>query len=147
MIFLSAIAQPCVITLTGELWGGKIGIWAFGKELLAACNSKNCPKGTLEWHQVSANKEQVCCMLVEKVLPAINMKWLVRWRQKTVLCQQDNASSHLLSYNTKCLAACKEKKLSIQLSYQPVQLPDLNVKNLGLFFLLIACKRESLQRT
>ena len=100
----------------------------------------------MQWHQVSANRQQLHCMLVEKVLPAINMKWLVRWRQKTVLCQQDNASSHLLSYNTKCLAACKEKKLSIQLSYQPVQLPDLNVKNLGLFFLIDCLQKRILAK-
>ena len=55
-MFLSAIARPCIIPSTGKMFDGKIGIWALAKERPAACNIKNHPKGTMEWHQVLANK-------------------------------------------------------------------------------------------
>ena len=73
-------------------------------------------------------------MLSEKFLPAIDMKWPVGWRRKTVLCQQDNASPHLLLDNAKFFAACKEKKLLIQLINQPAQSPDLDVNSLDFLF-------------
>ena len=83
----SAIACPFIIQSTSEMFDGKIGIWVFAKERLDACSSKNRPVGTLEWHQVSANKQKVREMLIENVLPAIKGKWPVGWRRKAVLCQ------------------------------------------------------------
>ena len=132
VMFLLAIACTCIILLTGKMFNDKIGIWAFAKEQPAACNSKNQPKGTMEWHQVLANKEQVHCMLIENVLPAIDRKWPAGWHCKTVLCQQDNAP-HLLPDDAKLLASQKGKQLSIRLVNQPLQLPNLNVNNLSLF--------------
>ena len=75
VMFLSAIACPCIIPLMGKIFNGKIGIWAFAKEWPATCNSKNQPKGKMEWHQVLANKKQVHCMPIENVIPAIERKW------------------------------------------------------------------------
>ena len=72
-------------------------------------------------------------MLIDNVLPAIDRKWPVGWRRKTVLCQQDNASPHLSSDNAEFVNSCKGKCLSICLVNQPAQSPDLNVNNLGLF--------------
>ena len=65
VMFLSAITHPCIIPSTREMFDSKIGIWAFAKERPAARNSKNCPAGTMEWHQVSANKQKVREMLLE----------------------------------------------------------------------------------
>ena len=87
----------------------------------------------MEWQQVSANKQKVCEMLLENVLPAIDRKWPVGWRRKTVLCQQDNASLYLSLTNAEFLASCKGKQLSIHLVNQPAQSPNLNINNLGLF--------------
>ena len=128
-----AIARPCIIPSTREMFNGKIGIWAFAKERPAARNSKNRPAGTMEWHQVSANKQKVREMLIENVLPAIDRKWPVGWRRKTVLCQQDNASPHLSLDDAEFVNSCKGKRLSTCLVNQPAQLPGLNVNNLGLF--------------
>ena len=100
-MLLSAIAHPCIIQSTNKMFDRKIGIWAFTKERLAARNSKNRPAGTMEWHQVSATKQMVCAVLIENVLPAIDRNWHVGWRTKTALCQQDNASPHLLSNNAE----------------------------------------------
>ena len=50
IMFLSAIARPCIIPLKGKMFDGKNGIWVFAKEWPAACSSKNQPKGTMEWH-------------------------------------------------------------------------------------------------
>ena len=132
-MFLLAIAQPRIVPSTGKMFDGKIGIWAFSKERPAARNSKNWPAGTMEWHQVSANKQKVCEMLIDNILPAINRKWPVGWRRKTVLCQQNNASPHLSSNKAEFLDSRKRKRLFICLINQPAQLPDLNVNNLGLF--------------
>ena len=41
VIFLLAIARPCIIPSTGEMFDGKIGIWAFAEERPATRNSKN----------------------------------------------------------------------------------------------------------
>ena len=39
-MILLAIAHPCIIQFTGEMFDGKIGIWTFAKEHPAARNSK-----------------------------------------------------------------------------------------------------------
>ena len=101
VVFLSIIAQPRIVPSTGEMFDGKISIWAFAKERPATRSSKNRLKGTMGWHQLLANKKQVHYILIGKVLPAINMKWHDRWRRKTVLCQHDNMSPHLLLRNAK----------------------------------------------
>ena len=72
-------------------------------------------------------------MLIKNILAAIDRKWPVGWRRKTVFCQQDNASPHLSSNNIEFLESCKGKHLLICLVNQPAQLPDLNVNDLGLF--------------
>ena len=100
----------------------------------------------MEWHQVLANKEQVCCMLVNNILPEIDQKWPAGWHCKTALCQQDNASPHLLSDNAKFLAACKSKQLLICLINQPPQLLYLNINNLGLFCSVDCLKKRILAK-
>ena len=72
-------------------------------------------------------------MLIKNILPAIDRKWPVGWRRKTVLCQQDNASPHLSLDNAEFVISLKGKRLSIHLVNQPAQLLNLNVNNLGLF--------------
>ena len=108
-MFLLAIAQPCIVPSTGKMFDSKIGIWAFAKERPAARNSKNQQAVTMEWHQVSANKQKVCEMLIENVLPAIDRKWPVGLRRKTVLCQQDNTFVHLSLDNAEFVNSCKGK--------------------------------------
>ena len=125
------------------MFDGKIDIWAFAKEHSTARNSKNQLAGTMEWHQVSANKNKVHEMLIDNVLPAIDRKWPVGWRRKTVLCQQDNASPHLSLDNAEFVNSRKRKRLSIYLVNQPAQSPDLNISDLGLFR-LINCLRKKI---
>ena len=48
VMFLSAVFCPRIIPLTGELWDGKLGIWAFAKTVEAKQLLKNQSKGTIE---------------------------------------------------------------------------------------------------
>ena len=62
VMFLPAIACPCIIPSTGKLFDGKIGIWAFAKERPAARNSKNCPAGPWSGTRfLQTNKRYVRC--------------------------------------------------------------------------------------
>ena len=124
IMFLSAIACPCITPSTGEMFNGKIGIWEIDEELPAACNSKNQPAGIMKWHQMSANKQKIREMLIDNVLPAIDRKRPVGWRRKTVLCQQDSTSPHLLSNNAEFLLSCKGKHLLICLAKNLGELID-----------------------
>ena len=111
--FLSAIACPFIDSLTGKLWDGQLGIWVFAEQSPATCKSKNCPRGSMEWQQVSENKNKVCRLLLNKIFPTINAKRPVGWQQKAVLCQQDNLYPQLSYDNAKFLAVCQGQWLKI----------------------------------
>ena len=81
-------------------------------------------------------------MLINNVLPAIERKWPVGWRRKTVLYQQDNASSHLSFDNAEFVNSYEGKHPLICLVSQPAQLPNLNVNNLGLFRLIDCLQKK-----
>ena len=75
VMFLSAVACPRIVPWTGELWDGKLGIWAFAKAVEAKQLSKNRSKGTIEWKAMQATKKTVQAMLLDQVFPTINKKW------------------------------------------------------------------------
>ena len=60
---LAAVACPCFDTKCRRMWDGKLGIWPFAHQVPAKNNSKNRPKGTLEWKGFPATKKQCkrCC--------------------------------------------------------------------------------------
>ena len=74
VMFLSAVACPRIVPSTGELWNGKLGIWAFAEAVKAKRLLKNCLKGTIEWKAMQETKEMVRAMLSDQVFPTINRK-------------------------------------------------------------------------
>ena len=48
VMFLSAVACLRIVPSIGELWGEKLGIWAFAEAVEAKQLSKNCLKETIE---------------------------------------------------------------------------------------------------
>ena len=142
VMFLSAVACPRIVPLTGELWDGKSGIWAFAKAVEAKRSSKNRLKGTIEWRAMQASKEKVREMLLEQVFPAINKKWPKDFCCSPVIVQQDNVLPHILSDDPVFRSSCACKQLKIELVNQPAQLLDLNVNNLGLFCALDCLRKK-----
>ena len=123
VMFLSAVACPRIVPSTGELWDGKLGVWAFAKAVEAKQLSKNCSKGTLEWKAMQATKETVRVMLLDQVCPTINRKRPKDFCCSPVIVQQDNALLHISSNNAAFNSSCAQKRLKIELVNQPVQLP------------------------
>ena len=146
-MFLSAVACPRIVPSTGELWDGKLGIWAFAKAVEAKRSSKNRSKGTIEWKAMQATKETVRAMLLDQVFPTIDNKWQKDFCRSPVIVQQDNALPHILSDNAVFTLSCARKQLKIKLVNQPAQLPDLNFNNLGLFCALDCLWKKLLQKT
>ncbi|RQM21490.1 hypothetical protein B5M09_011511, partial [Aphanomyces astaci] len=66
VMFLAAVARP--------RYDGKIGIWPFVEEVAAVRSSKNRPKGTLELTSQSVNADVYQDMVMNEVVPAIQVK-------------------------------------------------------------------------
>ncbi|RLO05892.1 hypothetical protein DYB28_004488, partial [Aphanomyces astaci] len=74
-----------------QIFDGKIGIWPFVEEVAAVRSSKNRPKGTLELAPQSVNADGYQDMVMNEVVPAIQVKMP---RGVVVKLQLDNASPH-----------------------------------------------------
>jgi hypothetical protein len=64
--------------------------------------------------------------MVEKVLPAIKLKWPNRDRE--IVIQQDGASSHINQDDAAFALAALACNWQIQLLTQPAQSPDTNIE-------------------
>ena len=53
---LAAVSCPWFDAKRRQMWDGKLGIWPFAHQVPAKNNSKNRPKGTLEWKGFTATK-------------------------------------------------------------------------------------------
>ena len=56
---LAAVACPQFDTKYCRMWDGKLGIWPFAHQVPVKKNSKNRPKGTLEWKGYPATKNSL----------------------------------------------------------------------------------------
>ena len=92
VMFLSAVARPRFDEDGTCIFDGKIGTWPFVKSVQALRSSVNRPAGTWETKCVKVTKAVYAAMIIDKVIPAIRLKWLDG--NKTVYIQQvlDNAS-------------------------------------------------------
>ncbi|KAG3009877.1 hypothetical protein PC128_g17925 [Phytophthora cactorum] len=73
-------------------------------------------------------------MLLDKLLPAISVRWPWGVEEGTAIkVQQDNASPHIPTDDQWFCAAVEEYGRRVELVFQPPNNPDLNVLDLGLF--------------
>ena len=93
---LAAVVCPWIDTECCWMWDSKLGIWPFSHQVPAKKNSKNWPKGTLEWKGYPTTKK-VCEMLLTKVAPAIEEKWPAGDWGQTITIQQSNAGLTLMT--------------------------------------------------
>jgi len=115
------------------IFSGKIGVWAFVKEVPAARKSQNRARGTLETKSIIVNRNVMREYLIEKVIPAIKSCWPHDAVRETIFIQQDNARTHVLPNDPAFLEAVAATGLDIRLMQQPPNSPDMNVLDLGFF--------------
>ncbi len=81
VMILCALACPRFDDNGNCTFDGKIGMWPFVEEVEAQRRSDNRPRGTIITRVVSCDKNRYCEYLIQKVLPAIRLKWPDRDRQ------------------------------------------------------------------
>ncbi|KAF0684476.1 Aste57867_23545 [Aphanomyces stellatus] len=128
---LSAVARPRYLDDTGEWWDGKIGTWPFTEVTPAVRSSVNRP--ALETKSTNVTKNVYRTFLVERVLPAIVLKWP---GPRNVKLQHDNARAHVTGDDAGLRAAFSAYAnigWNFSLFPQPPNSPDTNILDLGFF--------------
>jgi DNA-binding Xre family transcriptional regulator len=93
VMFLASIGRPRY-NETGECtFDGKIGLWPFVERVSAQRTLVHHPAGTMEMKPVNVMTQVYRELLIEKVLPAIKLKW-PDW-DRGIVIQQDGASLHI----------------------------------------------------
>ena len=132
VMFLAAVARP-IYDVDGEcVFDGKIGIFPFIEQAPAQRASRLRPRGTIITRPVPVNKERYRDFLMNKVVPAIKVKWGTRVNRNIVI-QQDGASAHINEDDPAFVAAGSEGTWNIRLETQPAKSPDFNVLDLSFF--------------
>ena len=134
VMFLCAMARPRWDNTTNTYWDGKIGIWPVGEFVPAQRASRNRPRGTPVWKNISITRDVYRDLLIQQLLPAVIAKWPVGCG-RDILIQQDGAKSHIRADDEEWLAALEETGWGerISLYTQPANSPDLNLNDLGFF--------------
>jgi hypothetical protein len=130
-MFLCALARPRFDDNGNCTFDGKIGMWPFVEEVEAQRRSENRPRGTIIMRVVSCDKNRYREYLIQKVLPAIRMKWPDRDRR--ILIQQDGASAHIHDNDAEFNLHARQGRWEIRLETQPPKSPDTNVLDLSFF--------------
>jgi hypothetical protein len=126
-----AIARP-QYNATGEcMFDGKIGMLPFVEQVAARRASDHRPAGTIETKPVNVTTRIYRQFMIEKVLPAIKLKWPDRDRE--IIIQQDGATSHISEDNAVFVEATIADNWQIRLQIQPAQSPDTNTLDLAFF--------------
>ncbi|KAF0705573.1 hypothetical protein AaE_014460 [Aphanomyces astaci] len=141
VMFLAAVARPRYDAHKKQMFDGKIGIWPFVEEVAAVRSSKNRPKGTLELTTQSVNADVYQDMVMNEVVPAIQVKMP---RGVVVKLQQDNASPHRC-VTTELIA--RHGVDSIEVANQPPNSPDFNVLDLGFFNSIQSLQQQKVARS
>ena len=81
--------------------------------------------------------------MIEKVIPAIKMKWPDRGMNRTVVIQHDGASAHIGENDQEFNLHAKHGVWNLCLETQPAKSPDTNVLDLS-FFRALQAKQWSL---
>ena len=138
VMFICAQARPRWDPHRGAMWDGKIGLWPIGDWAPARRASTNRPAGTPVWHDHSITRDKYRSLLLEKVFPAIKVKWPTSdYSRPTCIIrvQQDGAGSHLDPNDQQLqdgLAALNMAN-KVVLYTQPANSPDVNINDLGFF--------------
>ncbi|ETV64949.1 hypothetical protein H257_18245 [Aphanomyces astaci] len=140
-MFLAAVARPRYDPHKKQMFDCKIVIWPFVEEEAAVRSSKNRPKGTLELTFQSVNADVYQDMVMDEVVPAIQVKMP---RGVVVKLQQDNASPHRCM-TTELIA--RHGVDSIEVANQPPNSPDFNVLDLGFFNSIQSLQQQKVARS
>jgi hypothetical protein len=95
----------------------------------------------------SVTRETIRKFLIEKVLPAIKVKWPAEERGLPIFIQQDNAKTHIAIDDPDFCRVAQEDGWDIRLMCQPPNSPDLNVLDLGFLQPCRHCLRSRLRQT
>jgi hypothetical protein len=123
VMFLCAVARPRMNPLTGQMFDGKIGAWPIGDFGEAIRNSVHRPRGAEVWRNESMTRIKYKDMLINQVLPAILEKFPYE-QGRTIILQQDNASSHCDHRDPNIAEALTRLGLDLKIKYQPANSPD-----------------------
>jgi hypothetical protein len=119
-MFLAAIAIPWYNATGGECtFDGKIGMWPFVERVAARRASVHHPAGTIETKPVNVTTIIYRQFRIDKVLPAIKLKWPDRNLQ--IMIQQDGATSHISEDDAAFVEAAIAGNWQIGLQTQPAQ--------------------------
>ncbi|ETV81943.1 hypothetical protein H257_05481 [Aphanomyces astaci] len=132
VMFLSTVARSRWDHDKCEWFDGKIGTWHFTDRVPALRGSRNTPAGTMVMKPVSVTRDVYTPKLLDKVIPAIKANW-PQDETKGVIIQQDNSRPHVPPSDPRIVAACTSGGWAMQERFQPPQMPDLNVLDLGFF--------------
>ena len=149
VMFLVAVARPRLDPATGQFFDGKVLMYPFTHQVAAQRASRNRPRGTLEWKCRNINMEVYQEAVIDHLLPAINEKWPVSFRNRPIRIQQDNARPHNSCVNGNQLfqERAQEYGLDIMFDNQLAQSPDTNVLDLGYFASLQSLQQQRNSRT
>jgi hypothetical protein len=132
-MFMAAVARPRWDRARNKWFNGKLGIFPFVCQEAAKRSSKNRSIGTMVTKPIEViNKDVIRKCLINKVMPAIRLKWPGYWTGP-IYIQQDNARPHIHASDEEFIHEARKDGFDIQLTFQPPNSPDLNVLDLGFF--------------
>lgn len=116
------------------MFDGKIGLWPFTVKYVAHRSSAYRQRGTLCTRNTdTVDPGTYKSFLIDKVIPAIMLKWPQSERPRCIFIQQDNATPHIAPTDPDLVAAGTADGWNIRLICQPPNSPDLNALDLGFF--------------
>lgn len=134
VMFLVVVTRPRFNDEGIRTFSGRIGVFPLVNKVPAKRSSVNRASGTLETKPITSITKEVNRMyLINKILPAIKVKWPREHALETIYIQQDNAPVHVSVDDEEFRRAASEGGFDIRLICQPASSPDLNVLDLGFF--------------
>ncbi|XP_044321249.1 uncharacterized protein [Triticum aestivum] len=133
VMFLAAVAKPRYGEGGKVTFDGKLGIWAFVTESPAQRTSENRDKGTLELKSLKFTPDVMRYYMCEKLIPAIQERWLDEDEGRTIYIQQDNATPYILPDDPVFRQVVEQTDLDIKLLQQPPNSPDMNILDQCIF--------------
>jgi len=127
VMFLAAVARPRHDSGRNRAFDGKLGIWPFVVETIAARSSKNRPRGAPVVTPTTVDRDAYRAMLLRFLVPAVLTKW-PKDSIKTIKLQQDNAGPHV-----RAGAFWSGRGLALEIVCQPASSPDFNILDFEYF--------------
>jgi hypothetical protein len=143
VMFLCAVARPRFNAAGNCTFDGKIGMWPFVQQTVAQRRSVNRNRGDPVTKIINCDKATYRRFMIEKVIPAIRLKWPDRGMIRRLVIQHDGASAHITDNDVEFHQAARQGVWHISLEKQPAKSPDTNVLDLS-FFRALQAKQWSL---